>query len=174
MGTIIKLLSITIVGLLLFSCNPCKRLEKKCPREPQTIKETIIKTVSKDTIIYRDSIIYVSLPQEQIYLTDTVKIYKNKAFMDTVYLEGDYCYSKAWIKRSKFNMETGLLNDSLSYYIKNYSILEKKYLKISEQKTEKETIITNVLPVYFWWLLIAFIVLLLWTFRKLISKIIRL
>ena len=84
----LRILTIMIMALLLSSCGASKRL----PIESQ---KDSISVVIKESVIYKDSLIYVEVPAESqsVVLPDT----------DTSHLETSLAESEAWVTDGKLN-----------------------------------------------------------------------
>lgn len=76
---------------LLGSCNMQRWCAERYPPQTETITEY------KDTIIYRDSIIFVPIPPDTISQKDTVYIEEGIAQMDKIRVDTDLAFAEAEI-----------------------------------------------------------------------------
>jgi len=87
-------LTIIILAFLLAGCATQKRCNKKFP--PQ---ETIT-----ETIVYRDTIVYINVPGELV--TDTVKIESPIDLnLPERVLQTEFCFARAWITNNLLMFE---------------------------------------------------------------------
>ena len=63
----------------------------------------VVQTIVKDTTIYRDTVLYIYLPADTVYNSDTVYINnEGQSFtMGRIITETDYARAEAWISDSK-------------------------------------------------------------------------
>ena len=149
-----------------FSCSP--------KMMPGTIQDTTEKeTVShKDSIAYRDTTLYIPIPLE-----------KDQAIVhvgDTSRRETSLAVSEAWVDSTGFihhNLENKaghfrVVVSIPSYYIFNEVTKEKAEYLTKIEYCEKDLSWWQKFRIgSFWWLLGAVLLLLVWTFRKIIFRI---
>ena len=96
-----RLIVLFILTLMLASCNPCKRLARKCP--PQVVTEIRDSIVYRDTVIYRDRIIYDSIPGDTIEVQKLIPV-ENKLNVSPITADSKYAEATAWVESSRLKL----------------------------------------------------------------------
>lgn len=146
---------------ILVSCNPCKRLTKKCP--PQTIIERHDSLVYITDTVIKDSIIEVKLPNDTVRITRYLKVPANVLLsLDTIIVERGIIGAKAWIQENELGIVAYVTDSSLFYKLDSARITINT-LKEQYQTTDtKETIHIKSntafasFTIWFFWIVIAF------------------
>ena len=142
-----KLIIIFVVGLLFVGCSPCKRLQRICP--PEVIRERYDSIVIKDTIIYKDRIVEVSIPGDTQYVDKPILI---KETISPLFVENTYASAKAWVDNSKLKLQLILKEQKISFLLDSANQIAKhwEYRWHNEKQKEVVTIIekTPVAKVY--------------------------
>lgn len=145
-----------ILFLFLISCSTIKEIPVQ--------KETIEKIVVKDSLIYRDSIVYI--PQERI-----VEIVPQ---LDTLFMEIETAESKAYLDTTNMLLK-GELKSKKKETVKYQTVIEYRdridtvYIKEPQpyEVIKKE----RYIPTIFWWSLIGNIIVLCYLLFRLYVKI---
>jgi len=130
-------ITILLLAILLTGCVTQKKCLEKFP--PET--KIVIQVVEKETIIYRDTTIYVQLPPKIIEVEKVIEVPKDFK-TDTVYAYGEYSRAFAFVEFQKIKLrlhEGGELKIELNKALKEITRLK------SEVKTET---ITNTVTEY--------------------------
>lgn len=155
-------IAIASLAVLFSSCSP-KIVEKVVEKE---------KVVYKDSISYRDSIIAYPIPLE-----------KDQAIVhigDTSFRKTSLAHSEAWVSEDGFlhhSLENNKGNININIKIPSRTI----WVNVESNKTEFKEIIREVEKPLSWWrkfkidcfwpFLVVILLLLVWTFRKLIFRL---
>lgn len=94
-----KLFLILLVGLLFVGCSPCKRFQRRCPPQMETIIQDSI--VYRDTIIYKDKEVPYYIPGDTQYVDKPVPV---KEDISPISLENKYALAKAWVENSRLKL----------------------------------------------------------------------
>jgi len=97
-----KNVSILIVLILFSGCVTQKRCLKKFP--PETIIERHDSIVIHDTTIYKDVVIYDTIPGDTQYVEKIIPIKENVVILP-VERENAYARAKAWVEDTKLKLE---------------------------------------------------------------------
>lgn len=156
---------LAVLTALLFSCSPCKRLQRKCPTKEQTAKTDSI--YIRDSILVRDTVIYYNVYFDTVYKEKKVYVNRNTglANSDTLYLRSAYATALTWVSESKLLGKMYASDDSIRIVLDN-AIKEAYYYK-SRVKDEKQTFIQEkrYIPSFysftfwFFWIIILIFVL---------------
>ncbi len=73
-----KKLLIVLLAITMASCNPCKRIIKKSDKHDCIDFDTTYIETVHDTVIYRDTTIYIRVPKDTIRDTLTLQVHQNK------------------------------------------------------------------------------------------------
>lgn len=94
-----------LLAILLFSCDPCRRAARLCP---PVIKDSIV-TNTVRTIEYRDTTLYVDIPGDSVYLTDTI-VYTNNRWHTPMPLEkrSGVMWVRAWVEAGRMFVDARL------------------------------------------------------------------
>jgi len=148
---------------ILVSCNPCKRLAKKCP--PQTIIEKHDSIIYITDTVIKDSIIEVILPKDTVRITKYLNVPANVLLsLDTIIVERGIVGAKAWIEENELGIVAYVTDSSLFYKLDSARItintLKEKYQ--TNNTTETIHIRSNTafasFTIWFFWIVIAFTV----------------
>lgn len=126
--------------ILLNGCLSVKRIEKNCDQFAKICvvgQEVRIDTVIKEktTILYKDTIVYVTLNPDTVYKSIKTKI----PFVfttDTLVISDAYSISSAWVYKSKLQGNLVTKDTTLTFRLKN-AIKEATYWK--EKYITKDT-----------------------------------
>ena len=116
-----KKLILISMAVILVSCNVCKRAEKKgC-----VTNDTISITTVKDSIVYKDTTIYVPMPTETL-ITDTIylTVVNNKVKDFVKVFKSKYMTVSVNMISNKLSIEAELNDEVIRYEIKG-AIVEK-------------------------------------------------
>lgn len=149
-----KLLNILLILVLFSSCSYTHKLNKWCKRCPSIETHDTIKT-THDSIVYKDSIIEVTLPPLP---NDTIEIlipYTAPSTLINIPVKSfkyDYVSVDVWVKNSSINVKPYINNDKINVLIRNAR--KEVYSKIFEQyKNYKATIVKEkYIPWWVWFL----------------------
>ena len=86
------LILIAFLSIILVSCNPCRRLHRRCPQQAQTITKDSI--IIKDTVIYHDRIIRDTIKGDTSFIERPIIPIINKTWKPLM-LENDYAIAKS-------------------------------------------------------------------------------
>ena len=138
-----------IIGLILFmcSCDPCKRLVKKCP---PSIKDSI---VYREIVSYRDTTIWIDLPSDTVRWNDTIYIIRNIAYMPLKCEKKGIITACAWVQNSRLFLSAHI-SDS-SYKLTIDSAIKDSKFWYERWRTEKTIVEVKYIPWYakaaLWW-----------------------
>lgn len=106
-----KQLIILFAAILLLSSSGCK--------VPQAITKTVIEvrdtTIYVKVPVYVDKLIYVPLPKDTVFVTDTVKVVNGYAEMRSIYVQRGIIGVEASIHRSVFDIVAYLTDSTILY-----------------------------------------------------------
>jgi len=114
-------LLVMFLGLVVASCVTQKRCLEKWPPS----------IMYHDTVIYKDTTLYVALPPDTVFGSDTVMIINHQAVsIDTMVLETDYAIAWAWVTGSR-------IHQRLAHKI---TALELRYDSLLRERTKVITL----------------------------------
>lgn len=120
-----------LIILLLSSCVTRRACERKFP--PQIKKDSIfIKTTE---VVYRDTIVYIQMPADTMYINDTVWVTQEGVQSDTIKSDLLYSFASAWVLNSKINLFHRTKDTIIKRVIEN---------AIKEAETTEQTIVKEV------------------------------
>ena len=170
--TAILLVITSLILLGLSSCNPTKRLQKKCDKwttlcTPESQIDTIFKS---DTVIFRDTIISYQLERDTVRISKLIKIPAH-INIDTIEKLKGIIGIRAGVKENLLWAE-GFINDS-TVFIKLHNALKEiktlrseKHSKTIIKKEVRNSSFANFTTWFFWILLIIAVIYLLLRFLK--------
>lgn len=129
---------IIVLAILLSGCVTQRRCHNKFP--PQTHTDTV--TITE--IVYRDTIVYVTIKPDTVFFTDTVLVNKGLVNFNPQRLDTEFAWSVVWINNSRINH---------TLYQKE-SVIEKTIqdaIKESSTTTEVTVVKTVEVNVLTWW-----------------------
>lgn len=150
-----------VAVLLLAGCSP---------RIVEHVR-TEYKTEYRDSTVYRDSLVYITLPVESST--------NHLALGDRSHLETSIAESDAWVDSTGLHHTIANKRDPLPFHLtyperiiiakatSNRSEVLTRYVKIPKELTWWQKLRLNVFP----WLLMAVALLLVWTFRKFLFRL---
>lgn len=165
--------NVILFGLILILFSGCMTKRQWQRRYPVPEPDTIVQV--REKTIYRDTTIYVQIPADTIYKTDTVTVDLETGLVSYPFqrLDVEYAYSTVSIINSRLQHNLFQKDTKIAQTIKNA-------LKEAERVTE--VTIKEPYPVYFdpsWWqqtlmkmgyafliLVIGGALLLVWKFKK--------
>lgn len=112
-----KILLIVLIGLMLAGCTTQKKCNNKFP--PETIiirKDSIIRTTNT---VYRDTTIYIQIPAEVKYSTDTVIIKNGIIQSRKNHLTTSFAQSWAWVERGRLYHELQQNDTLIGFEVKD-------------------------------------------------------
>ena len=157
-GILLVITSLILLGL--FSCNPTKRLQKKCDKwtafcTPESQIDTIFQS---DTVIFRDTIISYQLQRDTVRVSKLIKI-PSHLNIDTIEKLKGIIGVRAGVKENLLWAE-GFVNDS-TVFIKLHNALKEiktlrseKHSKTIIKKEVRNSSFANFTTWFFWILLI--------------------
>lgn len=164
-GPKIRCLFLALLGLALLACSP------RC-YPPEIIIRDSIRVEIRDSLVYKDSVVSIPIPLESDQAIVTVN--------DTSHRETSLAESDAWVGLD------GLLHHNLRNKTGNidFHVAIPEHWIVDRAHKEKADTITRTVYVEkpltrwqklrieaFWWLLCSLLILLLWTFRKQVLRI---
>lgn len=174
MRKVIRNIIIIMIAILLLSCNPCKRLARKCPPEIKIeYRDSIV--MKYDTVI-RDSVIEIKLPGDTVTITKYLRVSANVLLqLDTIIVERGIVGAKAWIRDNELGV-IAYVTDSTLYYQLDSARIEIRSLKekYSSKEEVRETHIrenTGFGKFAIWWFIITAIIILFYIAYKIKEKI---
>lgn len=152
---------IILSALILASCSP---------RIVEHVR-TEYKTEYRDSTVYRDSLVYITLPAESST--------NHLALGDRSHLETSVAESDAWVDSTGLHHTIANKRDPLPFHLtyperiivssamSNHSEILTRYVKVPRELTWWQRFRLSVFP----WLLMAVALLLVWTFRKFLFRL---
>lgn len=152
---------IILSALILASCSP---------RIVEHVR-TEYKTEYRDSTVYRDSLVYITLPVESST--------NHLALGDRSHLETSVAESDAWVDSTGLHHTIANKRDPLPFHLtyperiivssamSNHSEILTRYVKVPRELTWWQRFRLSVFP----WLLMAVALLLVWTFRKFLFRL---
>lgn len=152
---------IILSALILASCSP---------RIVEHVR-TEYKTEYRDSTVYRDSLVYITLPVESST--------NHLALGDKSHLETSVAESDAWVDSTGLHHTIANKREPLPFHLtyperiivssatSNHSEILTRYVKVPRELTWWQKLRLNVFP----WLLMAVALLLVWTFRKFLFRL---
>lgn len=152
---------IILSALILASCSP---------RIVEHVR-TEYKTEYRDSTVYRDSLVYITLPAESST--------NHLALGDKSHLETSVAESDAWVDSTGLHHTIANKRDPLPFHLtyperiivssamSNHSEILTRYVKVPRELTWWQRFRLSVFP----WLLMAVALLLVWTFRKFLFRL---
>lgn len=138
--------NIHIILIALISLSGCvteKRCNSKYPPEVMIIRKDSI--ITKKETIFRDTTIFVKIPGENQYYTDTIYIKDGQLYFKPSHLRTSFAESRAWIENGNIR-HTLTQNDTIiSVRINNairltWERAEKYYSKDQTKIVEKKVV----------------------------------
>jgi len=124
----IKLLIIISILLPGTSCVTRKACERKFPTETMIIRKDSI--IRETTTIFRDTTVYITVPGENQYFTDTVYVKDGMIYFKPSHLRTSFAESDAWIENNRI-MHTLTQNDTI------VPITIKNAIRLTWERAEK-------------------------------------
>jgi hypothetical protein len=130
--------AIIVLALLLSGCVTQQRCHRKFP--PQTHTNTV--TITE--IVYRDTVVYVTIKPDTIFFTDTVLVKEGLVNFNPQRLDTEFAWSVVWINNSRLNH---------TLYQKESVIEQTIANAIKEQSTTTEVTVVQTVEVnkLTWW-----------------------
>lgn len=150
-------LALTVV-LFATSCVNQKRCSRKFP--PQTV--TIYHDSIRQTIVYRDTTIFIEFPADTVYNSDTILIEKKQVLNTRITAESKMATAMAWISQNKLNLM--LADKDTTIEVRLIKALKEAVYWQSKYHSDKQTVNVPFVP-KFWkvtgWIGIISIILIL-------------
>ena len=128
-----------ILTLALASCNLCKRAVKKgC-----ITTDTVVTTTIKDTIIYRDTVIFVDMPQDTIKDTIVLKVKDNVIKPIHKVFKSQYMTIKIDVVNNKMSVDATINRQKLQVLIEGAVV--KHLRSVITEKTITKKVRVNEL-----------------------------
>lgn len=136
--------AIAILIFLITACATQRRCLEKYP--PVSHTDTLYTELIRDSLIYRDTIILITVPGDTIKDTLYIKIKPGYFHSDTLTLETEFAKASAFYRTPSINMT--LIQKDAIFTRKLDSIIriEKHWKEMYTTIKEKETTTTNVVP----------------------------
>lgn len=119
---------IIIISLFFLSCSLEKKCLKKYPLPPPSV---VVETIEK--IVYKDTTIYIYIPPDTVYHTDTILIKNGKVNYPFQRLDVDYAYSTFQIQNNKLDFrlfqKDVAIAQTIEKALKESSRIEKEVIK---------------------------------------------
>lgn len=113
---------ILMLAVLLSSCATQKRCAQKFPPEVSIITETIV----KDSIVVRDTTLYVNVPGDTVTIEKEVMVRSPAGnipvTIDTMSISNDYATAYAWVNNSVMGMR---IEPTLKLFELNFKFNER-------------------------------------------------
>ena len=161
---------IVILIILLTGCVTQKRCLTKFPPVNDTIRIVIL----KDSIIYRDTTIFIHLPGQTTI--DSVVIPcpapPPEFIPDTAKAETSLAFARAWFAYP--NIQLRLVQTDTTIVARLDSAIMESYFWHNEYEQIKQTIIVKKIPLIYkiaFWTWIGVLVLILWSFLMYLKKV---
>ncbi len=133
-----KTLNFILICLLLTSCLTVKRIEKNCDKFAKVcVTPTTVTVIKKDTTIFIHDTIFVTLPKDTVYLTNTITVKDGVATMPKVTKSYGVISVSAWVDKSVL---------SVYAFLKDSTILVPVRDTVTITTTDTVTNNTVVLP----------------------------
>ena len=129
---------VIFLALLLGGCATQRRCNRKFP--PQTHTDTVTLT----QVVFRDTIVYVTVKPDTVFLSDTVLIHEGVAHFDPQRLDTEFAWSVVWINNSRINHTLYQKESIIEQTIQNA-------IKESSTTTEVTVVKTVEVNVLTWW-----------------------
>ena len=143
-------LVIILLMVLASSCATQQRCFRKFP--PEVSIDTIFKEIIKDTIIYKDTTIYISLPGETVI--DSIFISQGIVTTPVKVLETDLARAEAYYRTPKVYLKLiqkdTTLRIRLDSALRTSKHFEAKYYEILKKQVQKEKYIPKLYSAAFW------------------------
>lgn len=123
------LITITLFAILLSSCLTKKQWQRRYPPQIKTVTET--ETITK----VQDTTIYVPMPADTVYLTDTIFIYQDNDQVlqsEQSFLQTQFAWSTAQVKDGALQHELAQKDTLIEQTIKD-AIREKTVTTSKEE-----------------------------------------
>lgn len=151
--------SVVLITLLLIGCSAPARLDRIYNRNPELRPHdtTTTVTIVRDSIVYKDSVVFVRLPADTAYISGEVvylptKPNEVKIRPDTLFTETDFAKASAWITQMRLNLL--LIDKDTTLFIRLDSLTrEAHYWKEQYNETittVKETHIPRFYDIMTW------------------------
>lgn len=171
----IRYLFIFLLLVSLSGCYTRRMWERKFP--PVVTTDTIVKFTSRDSLVYRDTTLFVQLPGETLIDSITIPCppapptYKP----DTLKIKAKFAEVKAWLSGNKISAiltQSGTLQIRLDSVIKESYKWENLYRDILKTEVHKQRYIPIIYKVSLWaWTGVIIMVLILYLIKRIRSKI---
>lgn len=163
-----KILRIISLLLIVVSLSGCLMTKKGWQRRypPVTSRDSIVIETRRDSIVYKDTTIFVIIPGETLH--DSILVPAGPGFIlsDTIILETSYARAEAYYKSPRVHLT--LFQKGIDLKVKlDSALLEKyfwkdKYTNILNQKVTREKYIPGVYRGALWaWMGVGVILLIL-------------
>lgn len=157
--------------LVLSSCMTVKRIQRNCDQFAKIcVTETVKETIYRDTTIFRNDTIMVSLPKDTVHLTDTVSIVNDLVYLPTIYKQFGIIAADAGVQRSVLSVNAYLTDSAILHPIRDTIYLEKAIRHETVTNTVPVRYIPKIYQYAFWIVLTEIIILLLLTFLRFKGK----
>lgn len=160
-----------LLCISLLSCATQKRCLWKYP--PENRVDTVFTETVRDSIVYRDSIVPVSIPGETIRDTLYIPVtsLQGEVHTDTLVLETEYARAEAYYKTPSIHLT--LTQKDIFFQLKLDSVIKEsfqwktKYQEIKEQKVFREKYIPAIYKISLWmWIGVIILTIFILVFRK--------
>jgi hypothetical protein len=119
---------IILISLLFTACS----LERRCLKRYPLPSTTVI-TETVEVVVYRDTTVYVYIPADTIYHTDTILVKDDGINYPLQRLDVDYAYSIFQIRNNKLDFrlfqKDAVIAQTINKAIKESSTIEKEVVK---------------------------------------------
>jgi len=161
-----KKILIFLLSIALISCNPCKLIMKRVDKHDCISFDTTTIIETHDTIIYRDTIIYIQIPSATIRDTITLQVHHNIIKDVHKTFKSDYMTIVVDITNNVMRVNGTINKKKFSIVIKNALvkiIRERNVLKkvVITKKVNELTSWQRFLNVLGYIMLVAFLVVLI-------------
>jgi hypothetical protein len=133
-----------ILILLITACATQRRCLEKYP--PISHTDTLYAELIRDSLIYRDTLILITVPGDTIKDTLYIKIKPGYFHSDTLTLETEFARASAFYQTPSIHMTLVQKEATFARKLDSVIRIEKHWKEMYTTITQHETTITNVVP----------------------------
>ncbi len=131
-----KIINTILILISLTSCLSVKRIEKNCDKFSKIcITETVTKIEYRDTTIYKDRIVNVTLPNDTVYISMPVYVKDDKCFMEYTKKTFGNIWASAKVDNSILDLKAGYVKNIIQVPIRDTIYLERAITNTTTDNT---------------------------------------
>jgi len=141
-----RIFLLAAIVVMLTGCKSVKWYERHCEDFAKIcVVERVTETEYRDTTIYMDRVIEISLPTDSVTIHDTLTIIDNAAYLPPVMKTFDNIGVRAWVRNSVLEVRGFYLDSLLMVPVRDTVYLEK----VIKETTTAETIKVKYTPMFY-------------------------